>query len=125
MEINIRGPIVELPEYQDEFVLTATAGFGNGDTEENVFIARFVNDEKGRDKLKEFIKVCDLMVKAYPQGRGGNDSYSIVPGYMELMDMLWIGDPATDYEVEADFNDYSVVYYDEAHIKHAVEVTNK
>lgn len=125
MEINILEPIVELPEYRNEFVLTATAGFGNGDTEENVFIARFVNNETGRDKLKEFIEVCDLMVKAYPQGRGGQDSYSIVPGYMKFMDMLWVGDPSTDYEVEADFQDYSIVYYDGNSIKHAVEVTGK
>lgn len=125
MEINILDPIVELTEYRNEFVVTATAGFGNGDTEENVFIGRFANDETGRDRLKEFIKVCDLMVKTYPQGRGGQDSYDIVPGYMELMDEVWIGDPATDYEVEADFNDYSIVYYDNSQIKHGVEVTDK
>lgn len=125
MDITILEPIIEIPEYQDEFVVTATAGFGNGETEEDVFIGRFANDEKGIEKLKEFILFCDSMMDAYPEGRGGDSPYSIVPGYTELLDEIWIGDPDTDYELEADFDDYNVVYYDANRIKYAVEVTNK
>lgn len=124
MKISILDPVSEKPVYRDEFVVTATAGSSNGD-EEQVLLGRFGNDKESKKKLKEMLRLCERMKDAYPQGRGGEDFYSIVPGYTELIEEIWPGDPMSDYEVEADFNGYVVFYYDSEGIKHAVGITNK
>lgn len=121
MQFSILDPVKPSTNYSDEFVLTGVAMFGDDDGRKDVPLGRFDNTTAGRQKLEEMVCVSERMVNAFPRGMSGQDNYKSVPGFIELLEDVWISDPVYDCD-QAGFLGYAVFYYDTDGVKHPVEI---
>jgi hypothetical protein len=68
-----------IKEERNGYLLVVETMRGDGDDYNTIEVGAFNDNQLGL--LEEVIKVCDEMIKAYPHGRCGRDTYDHIEGF--------------------------------------------
>ena len=133
------------PKHKDCFAFEVEVMYGDADGYGLVEISGFKRDcEKSKAHMESLVETLEAMRAAYPNGRGGCDTYNHLKGFQkwfsgeipddfeeEYESLLeweqkfywndWPRDPSGD-GIQSSFEDYSIFYYDEFGSKHEVKV---
>lgn len=82
MRIEVTTPVVEPPVPTESFVVVINTMQGDADGY-NAFTVGAFKINKDMENLMHLLQTLKAMSEAYPYGRGGDDSYELVPGFLQ------------------------------------------
>ena len=78
-------------------------------------------DSKDLDEVKKVICYCEVLLRQYPNGRDGYDTYNSLDFFSYYFDADW--NYAYDGEIQDSMDGYKVWYYDETGEKFSVQIS--